>query len=145
MEKIQFSNNSEPYLSADNLNQMQSNIENAIGGVYSIEETFTGKYWIDGKKIYRKVMNLGALPNAEQKQYTWNIENINEVVDFKIYAIDTSNNSQLTLPYVYPSTSYLHYWITVEYLNTTSVVIVTGIDRSKLNLRVILEYTKTTD
>lgn len=30
MEKIQFVNNSEPYLSAENLNQMQTNIENAI-------------------------------------------------------------------------------------------------------------------
>lgn len=30
MEKINFVNNSEPYLSAENLNQMQSNIEDAI-------------------------------------------------------------------------------------------------------------------
>ena len=30
MKKIQFVNNSEPYLSAENLNQMQSNIEDAI-------------------------------------------------------------------------------------------------------------------
>lgn len=30
MEKIEFKNNSEPYLSAENLNQIQNNIENAI-------------------------------------------------------------------------------------------------------------------
>ena len=30
MEKITFVNNSEPYLSAENLNQLQTNIENAI-------------------------------------------------------------------------------------------------------------------
>ena len=33
MKKINFVNNSEPYLSAENLNQMQSNIEEAINGV----------------------------------------------------------------------------------------------------------------
>ena len=32
MKKINFVNNSEPYLSAENLNQMQSNIEEAIKG-----------------------------------------------------------------------------------------------------------------
>lgn len=32
MEKINFGNNSEPYLSAENLNQMQDNIEEAIDG-----------------------------------------------------------------------------------------------------------------
>ena len=32
MEKINFVNNSEPYLSAENLNQLQTNIENAING-----------------------------------------------------------------------------------------------------------------
>ena len=33
MKKITFVNNSEPYLSAENLNQMQENVENAISGV----------------------------------------------------------------------------------------------------------------
>lgn len=37
MEKINFVNNSTPYLSAENLNQMQSNVENAINGVVLYE------------------------------------------------------------------------------------------------------------
>lgn len=46
-------------LSAENLNQMQDNIEDAIGDVneklnYSTEEKVIGT-WIDGKPIYRRV------------------------------------------------------------------------------------------
>nr|DAL83801.1 MAG TPA: hypothetical protein [Caudoviricetes sp.] len=29
---------------------------------YSNAEQFTGSYWIDGKKIYEKTINIGALP-----------------------------------------------------------------------------------
>ena len=31
---------------------------------YSMTEQNTGRLWIDGKVIYRKVVNLGSLPNA---------------------------------------------------------------------------------
>ena len=143
MEKINFANNNAPYLSADNLNQMQNNIEEAIGEHYSTEETFTGKYWTDGKKIYNKVMYLGSLPNSEEKIYNWAIENIKEVVDFKIFAI--SNNQMLNLPYINNNINYIEYWITVEYLNTSQVKLIVGTDRSNFNLRVDLYYTKTTD
>lgn len=43
MEKINFVNDSEPYLSAENLNKMQSNIETAINGVV-LYENETGSY-----------------------------------------------------------------------------------------------------
>jgi len=34
---------------------------------YSETEFATNKQWIDGRKIYRKVINFGALPNATTK------------------------------------------------------------------------------
>ena len=37
MEKIEFKNNEEPYLSAENLNQMQDNIEKSVDGVVLYE------------------------------------------------------------------------------------------------------------
>ena len=55
MEKITFVNENEPYLSAENLNAMQDNIEEAIKDTYSTEEQHIG-YWIDGKPLYRKVI-----------------------------------------------------------------------------------------
>ena len=30
---------------------------------FSLSETYTGKLWIDGKKIYEKTINIGTLPN----------------------------------------------------------------------------------
>ena len=37
---------------------------------YSTNEVKTGGKWIDGKPIYRKVVDFGALPNASEKTVT---------------------------------------------------------------------------
>lgn len=115
------------------------NLENLFK--YSTDETPIGT-WTDGKILYRKVINIGALPNAEAKVYTWNIPNIKSVVGFKMYAFDTANDSILSLPYVYPSVQYIDYWITLEYVKTNSVLIITGTNRSGFTGVIILEYTK---
>lgn len=45
---------------------MQSVTSNAVAkaGSYSTEEHFTGRYWIDGKKIYGSTFNITANVNA---------------------------------------------------------------------------------
>ena len=43
---------------------------------YSTDEVETGMYWIDGKPIYRKVINCGALPNNAAKDTAHNIQNL---------------------------------------------------------------------
>lgn len=53
MEKINFVNNSEPYLSAENLNQMQDNMENATQrNITTDGEPVKCGYQIDGKDVY---------------------------------------------------------------------------------------------
>lgn len=59
-----------------------------------------------------------------------------------MYAYDNVNGSILSLPYVYPSTQYIDYWITLEYVKTNSVQIITGTNRSGFTGYIILEYTK---
>lgn len=49
MEKINFVNNSEPYLSAENLNQMQSNIEEATERGYILATLKENVWGIPGK------------------------------------------------------------------------------------------------
>lgn len=44
MDKINFINNNEPYLSAENLNQMQDNIEDGINKITEIGENDNGVY-----------------------------------------------------------------------------------------------------
>ena len=131
---------------AENLDEGWEEVDNPFAMRYSTEEFFTGKYWIDGKKIYGKVFNnLGTLPNAAgRKTYNWNIANINELITYDLKAIYT-DGSKLTIPYVYPDTAYISNWITTEFITTGGVEIVVGKDRSSFHLKAILEYTKTTD
>ena len=69
MEKINFVNkpNTTTPINDKNLNKMQENIEKEFSKleVYSTEEKFTGKYWIDGKKIYRKSFSGKAVTDAD--------------------------------------------------------------------------------
>jgi hypothetical protein len=48
MKKINFVNNSEPYLNAENLNQLQTNIENAINEKNYLIATSTGTKTLSG-------------------------------------------------------------------------------------------------
>ncbi len=57
------------------------------GGVdYSLEEQWTGKHWIDGKKIYQKTINIGQLPNKSTKNVPHNIVNCERILGFETFA-----------------------------------------------------------
>lgn len=107
---------------------------------YSLNEIDTGKTWIDGKPIYRKVYNVGALPNSTDK----NIDS--ELTDVSIkriygYAV-ASDNTTIALPHASNGEGYC---INVYFNNRNNITISTGVDRSYFYGYVVLEYTKTTD
>ena len=53
---------------------------------YSTEEQFTGEYWIDGKKIYTKVIKAtGVLSKAETSNIKHDIINLSEFVDYDVF------------------------------------------------------------
>ena len=60
MEKIQFKHNEAPYLSAENLNQLQTNIETAISEVVESGSNENGSWtkWDDGTMICSNVITL---------------------------------------------------------------------------------------
>ena len=119
MEKINFVNNSEPALNATNLNKLQQNIEEAIENnpgsdtlpinsivdyngetvptgwqqihTYSTNEIETGDTWIDDKPIYRKVFNLGKLPNATNKTYDLDGLNTSNIFPVELKIIGVAN------------------------------------------------------
>ena len=103
--------------------------------------------WIDGKPIYRKVINFGSLPNAGTKNVAHNISNLDNVINARINArsVNGTGGTRLSIPYVYPRASYDMYYIAFEGISNTHVTIVTGNDRTNYSAYVILEYTKTTD
>lgn len=105
---------------------------------YSTSETWTGKYWVDGKKIYRKVVDCGTLPINSEKTVDFDMSAIDNVIN--VYGICTDNISFQPIPYIWnelyigafvrKSNNKLYIWsnynfsaftsyITVEYTKTT--------------------------
>jgi hypothetical protein len=103
---------------------------------YSTSEINTGKKWIDGKPIYRKVFN--ALITSTSMDVAHSISNVDKVVNVQGFSETNGGNTPSGF---YASTSYffslsgdrtqLHIRTTNAYINTA--------------YNCILEYTKTTD
>lgn len=108
---------------------------------YSTEETFTGKYWIDGKPIYRKVIEFGALPNATNKAVSSGLANVN-IISIGGKAKRSSDGLTITLPYAV--TDFLVGLMYVS--NSNEIRVVAESDMSAYDdVHITLEYTKTTD
>lgn len=105
---------------------------------YSTTEMLTGGKWIDGKPIYRKVVDCGALTNNTAKNIAHNIQNISFVVDY--YAISTNGSEWIGIPASWTTASV---GITVD---PTDIIIRPYSDRRTYTTTyAIIEYTKTTD
>ena len=110
--------------------------------VYSQNETDTGKIWIDGKKIYRKVVNCGYLLKDDTLIVKHNIENINKII--KVNGIGYQDGGDcLPIPYIY-NVPQGQGSISL-YANKTSIEMVTYGDRTDVRVLITLEYTKTTN
>ena len=127
----------------------QENVLNEVKGYvdssnsYSTDEVKTGGKWIDGKPIYRKVVDFGALPNATIKEVSF--DNINADTFVKIEGIAMNNSgSAVTIPFA--DTSAATQSIAI-FINSSSVSISTGAtNRSDYTkCYITIEYTKTTD
>lgn len=105
-------------------------------GNYSLSEVDTGFTWIDGKKIYKKTVNFGSLPNASLKSVNHNISNFGYLVDYCGTATDGSTLFILPSPRGGgPLGIYL-------YFSTTQISIEAGSDRTGYNAYVTMYYTK---
>lgn len=69
---------------------------------YSTSEKIIGA-WIDGKTLYQKTINFGALPNATQKNVAHNISNLGNVIDMKAWL--KVSNSWYTMPFLSTSSA----------------------------------------
>jgi hypothetical protein len=109
---------------------------------YSTTEKVVGT-WINGKPIYRKVIDFGTFPNSTYKEVQHNISNLQSFVKIDGIAIRNDNDFWQAIPLTYrgADTSYN----TALTVTKSKVVITCDADRSEFNGYVILEYTKTTD
>lgn len=157
MEKINFINNSVPALNSTNLNKLQDNVEDAMKSertssntdtyscnyineckAYSTDETLTGETWIDGKPIYRKVIEY----TGEIEASTWTSISISSL---GIYYVDNLVIKGGYLKYPENITESIYsYSNRVQFLNyNNNISFYFSVSPSKVTL--IVEYTKTTD
>lgn len=107
---------------------------------YSLNEINTGKIWIDGKPIYRKVINCGALPNNAIKNVAHNISNLDFVIFLNGISYSSATGNYFPLPY---AADILQAQVKIWATNT-DVSLQTLSDRSNYTTTyIILEYTKT--
>ena len=106
---------------------------------YSTSEQNTGFKWKDGKTIYKKTIDFGALPNTTNKAVNLNISNLGTIIDSEAFCV-YPNGINFSLPFTntndFASSVMLNF-------TATQVVITTGSDRSGATGYITIYYTKT--
>lgn len=109
--------------------------------VYSQNEIDTGKIWIDGKKIYRKVILLPAI--AKNTEHRIDLSSLTVSSYIQLYGFTKTGEN-----YFIPLLNSDEKTITLNtFMGITNNVLrfINGTDREILSGHVILEYTKTTN
>lgn len=107
------------------------------GQIYSTEEIPTANTWIDGKTIYRKVVDLGSGPNATTKTAAHNISSVDTWINVSMTMTNASGVGytiiQTDVSVGAPENTFVDatdvYWTTIQ-------------NRSTYTGYAILEYTK---
>ncbi len=107
------------------------------------EQVVPGMTWIDGKPIYQKTIDTGALLDTGSNSVAHNVANIDMVLFHQGSGFIPSTGVTSPLPNV--SISALTTMIRTS-VDRTNVIVQTGSDRSTyLESNVTIWYTKTTD
>lgn len=111
---------------------------------YSTDEVKTNKTWVNGKPIYRKVLVIpkSSIPGTGNRDYAHGINNVDEWTEVtgKVYR---STGVANPIPWSTTST-----WATIfNDFTGTNIGISLGSDiyNNATSMKIILEYTKTTD
>lgn len=118
-------------------------VNSALEEHYSTEETFTGKYWIDGKKIYRKVISVSNMEISSAASISTGITNLNELISLNGIYTNISAGTKTPYPMTQNTGTILncvYYQGNIGFVGNETYSI--GPDRIHT---FILEYTKTTE
>lgn len=109
---------------------------------YSSTEQATGGKWIDGKAIYKKTIDCGVLPNSTEKQVAHNIAGLSNVINVEAFAV-RGGDTWFPIPFnSNPAVTSQASTAIALNITSTSVVLLTGTDRSNCTAYVTLYYTK---
>ena len=109
--------------------------------VYSQNETDTGKIWIDGKKIYRKVIQLPAI--ARGTEYNVDLSSLTPSTYIHLYGFTQVQVGNFH-PILNSDTEDVESNVFVSIL-INKLRVIPGRKRDVVNGFVVLEYTKTTN
>lgn len=116
-----------------------TNVDFSItGGNYKTTEQDTGFTWVDGKHIFKKTVNFGALPNATSKAVNTNISNLDYLITFE--GVTTNGTTIFAIPSLRPLNSTLEIGI---WFSKTQITIETASNRNDFTAYITLYYTKT--
>ena len=105
--------------------------------IYSTNEKNIGK-WIDGRALYRKVVDCGTMPNATSKTISTGLSNVSYK---KMEGMITNGTLYYEMNNTRPTDTNTINTIGL-YINNNNIIIESKIDRSSYTGYVILEYTK---
>ena len=109
-----------------------------LSGNYSTTEVDTGFTWIDGKHIYKKTIDFGALPNATNKKVNHGISNLDRVIRYEAF---TKDGASIQRPIIYTSLGGQVGCIVLD-VEPTQIAVYTDSNRSSMYLYCTLYYTK---
>lgn len=108
--------------------------------VFDTKETNTRQRWINGKQIYRKVINTGTLPNATTTNTAHSISDLDDIVRMYGWGYRSSTGSRIPLPFADKDSADGGVQLDVD---GTNVNLSAGVNWSAYTESyVILEYTK---
>lgn len=141
---------------SDNITTLQGQMTAVEGDIedlqdineYSTSEQVIGK-WINGKPLYRKVIDFGYLPNATSKSVSTDLDiATTTIVKASGTATGTSGGDYFCITLPDTNTTTLGNSTRLTFNTSSSkyqAVATTGIDRSNYYAYIIIEYIKTTD
>lgn len=111
-----------------------------LSGSYSTTEQKTPYTWTNGKPVYKKTVNTGAMPNNARKLVAHGISNLGFIISMSGAAY--GSNTFVPIPFADVTAAS----VIGLYASTTDLIIYTGVNASYLKTSyVTLYYTKTTD
>ena len=120
-------------------------VQSDISGLshYSVRETNTGGVWIDGRTIWRKVLDVGPLPNASTRLTPHGISTFHSVIKIYGSAIITSAAPHIHLLLPTPAGAGVTSGVAIEVRGDDLFIDPGSVDYSvATEAYVVLEYTK---
>ena len=116
--------------------------------LYSTTEKIVG-CWTDGRPIYQKTINCGALPNNTTKDTTIDVANVSQIVGLSGFVYNSSTKAVFDMNSLMSNTTLSNnFVIYASYNSSTSkyrITMSTKTDVSAYSAYVTVQYTKTTD